>query len=174
MARSWWAALAFVVLLGASASAALAAKPVQIALFDPAQIFPRDEAIHGIRFNLIYGSNIEMKGLDLGVANRVSGDFTGVQWGIVGMIGGSFVGWQTNYINLNEGSGEGLMTSLYNQTRSFTGVQFGVVNYTDAMEGLQVGLVNVTRTMNGLQIGLVNVIQSKDDLPVLPIVNWVF
>jgi hypothetical protein len=40
--------------------------------------------------------------------------------------------------------------------------------------GVQLGLLNKTTWMHGIQIGLLNIITNKDDLPILPIVNWHF
>ena len=42
------------------------------------------------------------------------------------------------------------------------------------MGGLQVAIVNFAEDLHGLQIGLINIIRSKDDFPILPIVNWKF
>src|ERR1051326_2072036 len=45
-------------------------KPINIALVNPIQIFPEDNAIQGIRINFIYGKNVSMAGLDWGLANQ--------------------------------------------------------------------------------------------------------
>ncbi len=149
------------------------AKPIQIALFSPVQIFKPDTAVHGLRLDLIYGANREMQGFDVGIASRTAGDFSGVQWTVVGIVDGKFTGWQNSYINISK-TFEGVATGLYNGTDAAHGFQWGFINNTKSMRGFQLGFVNVTQKMNGLQIGLVNVIQDKKSLPVLPIVNWSF
>ncbi len=37
-------------------------KPVNIALFNPVQIFPENNSIQGLRINFIYGKNVSMAG----------------------------------------------------------------------------------------------------------------
>jgi hypothetical protein len=32
----------------------------------------------------------------------------------------------------------------------------------------------MTQTLYGLQIGVINVVRQKENLPILPIVNWAF
>jgi hypothetical protein len=149
------------------------AKPVQLALWSPAQIFAPGTAIHGVRLNLIYGVNAEMVGLDVGIANRTTGDCKALQYGIVGLVEGKFTGWQDNFINVSTDF-EGFQSGAYNGADSCRGFQWGFVNNTKSMRGFQLAFVNLTEQMHGLQIGLVNVIRAKDSLPILPIVNWKF
>jgi hypothetical protein len=52
--------------------------------------------------------------------------------------------------------------------------QWGFINHGKNIEGFQLGFVNFAEQLYGLQIGLINVIQSKEKLPILPIVNWSF
>jgi hypothetical protein len=42
------------------------------------------------------------------------------------------------------------------------------------MRGFQFSLVNVAEDMYGVQVGLINIIRSKEDFPILPLVNWKF
>jgi len=149
-------------------------KPVQLALFDPAQVFPNDTSVRGVRLNLLYGYNQDMVGLDLGLVNRTAGVTKGLQHGGVGLVESDFVGWQDNFVNVTKGSFQGLQSGAFNSVGSGEGVQFGVLNVADHVHGLQLGLLNVTNTLEGLQIGLLNVASGKESLPVLPIVNWSF
>ncbi len=136
-------------------------QPVQLALFNPVQIFPEQQAIAGLRLNLIYGKNTRVEGLDLGLVNHTtSGLSQGVQFGFVGYNEADFTGWMDNTINISKGSCKGL--------------QWGLVNHTKSMNGVQLGLVNYAGTMHGLQIGLVNIIKQGGAFPVFPIVNWSF
>jgi hypothetical protein len=136
-------------------------RPVQLALFTPVQVFPEDDSISGIRLSLLYGRNVSVTGLDLGLINHATaGTSKGLQFGLVGLVDSDFVGWQDSYVNVVKGN--------------FKGFQWGFVNYARSAKGFQLGFVNYAESMNGLQIGLVNIIRQGGVLPVLPIVNWSF
>lgn len=135
--------------------------PIQLALVTPIQIFPEDYSITGIRFNLLYGRNVAVTGVDFGLINHTtSGETVGVQWGAIGLADGDFVGWQDNIVNVVR--------------NDFEGLQWGLINYANHASGLQFGLVNYAITLQGLQIGLVNVIKQGGQFPVFPIINWSF
>jgi hypothetical protein len=134
-------------------------KPVQLALFNPVQIFDESTSISGIRISLIYGKNASVGGLDWGFVNQTtSGKSTGWQASFVGINATDFVGLQTGFVNLTDGNIEG--------------VQWGFYNHAGYMNGLQLGFINHCGSMKGLQIGLVNIIQTGGQFPVFPIVNW--
>lgn len=147
-------------------------KPFQLALVDPVQIVPSSQGISGFGLNLIYGKNAFLHGVELGIANHVTGEVQGVQWGFVNITGGNFVGWQDGAVNITSGSFEGLQSAwLVSTSKSVSGVQFSLVNHAEHVHGLQFGLVNHTVTMKGIQIGLVNIIERGGWLPVCVIVN---
>lgn len=136
-------------------------KPIQLALFNPVQIFPENTSITGLRFSLLYGKNAKMNGVDLGLVNFTSSDQMGIQWGFVGYTEGNFTGWQDNFVSITKGN--------------FVGLQSGAVTYNSGkVSGLQFAIVNYAETMNGLQIGLVNIIGKGGFLPVFPIFNFSF
>ena len=137
-------------------------KPIQLALFNPVQIFDENTSITGLRINLIYGKNAQVSGLDWGLINHMtSGVSKGVQFGLVGIVEADFMGWQDNGVNITHGK--------------FEGLQWGIVNYAGTVSGVQIGLVNYAANMTkGLQIGLINVIKQGGQFPVFPIVNWAF
>lgn len=149
-------------------------RPINLALFDPVQIFKREHSIHGFRFNLLYGYNQEMKGLDLGLVNRAGGSVTGLQWGLVHWAEADLLGAQLGFVNYLKGNGTGAQLSALNLADGFKGVQWGgIVNYAPRVTGLQFGLVNITDQLHGLQIGLVNVAKNGF-LPVFVIFNFCF
>ena len=163
------AALTAAVGLAALASeleAQSADEPFEFALFSPLQVRGPDSAIQVLRLSLIYGENVSVKGLDIGLVM--------LQWGLVGFVEGDFVGWQNTWVNVVDGTVTGLQTGLYNQTAAGEVFQLGLVNMADDVSGFQLGLVNFAENMYGLQIGLVNIIQSKTAFSFLPIVNWSF
>lgn len=136
-------------------------RPIQLALVTPIQIFPEDNSITGVRLNLLYGRNVSVSGLDLGLINHTTtGMFKGWQHGLVGIADADFLGWQDCAVNVTKGRCEGF--------------QWGIVNYSGEMSGFQLGFVNYAMTMKGLQIGLVNIIKQGGQFPVFPIVNWSF
>lgn len=137
-----------------------AERPIQLSLVTPIQIFPPSDSIVGFRFNLLYGRNAAMTGLDLGLVNHTTGQFTGVQFGLAGIAESGFLGWQDNAVNITNGQ--------------FEGLQFGAFNYAEHARGLQLGLVNYAGTIKGLQIGIVNIIRSGGMLPVCIIFNGSF
>jgi len=154
-------ALVVIALIYVSTPAEAQPRPVQLALVTPIQIFPEDDAILGVRLNLLYGRNASVMGLDLGLVNHVTtGISTGAQYGAVGLVDSDFVGLQNNLVNAANGK--------------FDGFQLGIVNYAKVANGFQLGFVNYAESMRGLQIGVVNIIQRGGAFPVFPIVNWSF
>jgi hypothetical protein len=144
-----------------SQSAQAQDSPVQVALFNPIQLVSAQKSIMGIRWNIIYGKNASVTGLDIGMVNHTtSGTSVGVQFGLVGYNESNFTGWMDNSVNITKGKSKG--------------VQLGFVNYARSMNGVQLGFVNYAGSMEGLQIGLVNVITQGGAFPVFPIVNWSF
>ena len=147
-------------------------KPINLALWDPIQIFKNDVAIHGVRLN-IYGVNSELKGVDIGIANFITGNTTGIQWGVVNMTKGEFVGWQSAPINLVEGHMTGLQTGmLFARNGSGKGLEAAGVTMSDNFVGLQLGVVNYAVQYHGLQLGLINIIKEGGMLPFFPIFNF--
>ena len=152
------AAVPLIILMASATGLRAQAKhPINLALVTPVQIQPAEDIISGFRFNLIYGRNAGMTGLDVGLANHVSGPLHGVQLGLVNMTDAG-VGFQWAAVNLNEGEFEGLQWGWYNQT--------GLNN------GLQLGLVNYAQKAKGIQVGLVNIIKQGGQFPIMVIVNW--
>ena len=153
--------LAALILIVISTPVQAQNRPIQIALVTPIQIFPEDNSISGFRFNLIYGRNVSVTGMDLGLVNHTTtGVSKGVQSGIVGLADSDFIGLQDNWVNVTKGN--------------FEGLQWGIVNYAKVANGFQIGIVNYADSMKGLQIGVVNIIRQGGTFPVFPIVNWSF
>jgi len=152
-----------------------AEKTLQLSLFNPIQVRPEETSIFLLRVNLIYGKNVSVKGLDIGIVNHCTGGVTkGIQWGLVGFVEGDFIGWQDHFVNISGGTFTGLQSGFYNDLDNGEAFQFGFINRARTVSGFQLGFVNYTESMYGLQIGLINFIKEKDKLPVLPIVNWSF
>jgi hypothetical protein len=107
-------ALSILTIMLAMPSAVAEDKPVQLALLNPVQLVPESNSISGLRLSLLYGRNVSVTGVDLGLVNHTtSGITTGFQWGFV------------------------------NVAEHASGFQLGFVNYARSMKGLQIGLVNI-------------------------------
>lgn len=136
-------------------------KPIQIALFTPMQIFPEETSITGVRWNVLYGKNSSVTGLDFGLVNRTTEKMSiGVQFGILGFADRGWTGLQGNFVNVTR--------------NEFKGIQFGFLNYAEDANGVMIGIINYARRLYGLQIGLFNLIEAGGVAPVMPIVNWAF
>ena len=136
-------------------------KAFQLSLFTPLQIRPEEDSIKYFRFNLIYGKNASLVGLDLGLVNHLtSGESKGVQVGFANWVDADCKGLQYGALNITKGT--------------FTGWQWGFVNSSGHTKGFMLGFINIADSMYGLQIGLVNVIKEGGMLPFFPIFNFSF
>jgi hypothetical protein len=154
-------AILFLILIVFQLPAYSQSKPCQIALVNPAQIHPEETHISGFRWNIIYGKNASVTGIDVGFINHTTeGLSKGFQGGFIGINDADFIGWQDNAFNITRGNVEGVQTGFYNSADNVNGIQIGIVNYA--------------RSMKGFQIGLVNIISQGGAFPVFPIINWSF
>jgi len=150
-------------------------KPINLALFDPVQIYKKDVPIKGFRFNLIYGNNSAMTGVDIGLANWVTGETKGIQWGLINYTMGNFTGWQSAPVQKVGGHMLGVQSGwLASINATGKGLQFSGVTYSDDFIGLQLGVVNYAIELHGIQIGLINIIKNGGMLPFFPIFNFSF
>lgn len=154
-------ALLFVLVVVLGSQVRAGEQAIQLSLFTPIQIHPEGEIVSGFRFNLLYGRQATVVGLDLGLVNHTTtGLSKGVQWGLVNYTDASFLGMQHGMVNVT--------------MKDFEGFQWGFVNYAHKANGFQLGFVNYAHTLHGLQIGLVNIIKQGGQFPVFPFVNWSF
>jgi hypothetical protein len=136
-------------------------KPIQLALFNPVQLFPENTSVTGLRLSLLYGKNNTVTGIDIGLVNETTSVQKGIQWGLVGLTKGGFTGFQTNFVSISKGNFEGLQWSFVN-------------HHSGHFNGLQLSFVNYTTTLKGLQIGLINIISQGGFMPIFPIFNFSF
>lgn len=156
-AKGLWLGLVAMALVGTVVASA--AVPVQIGIVgDSAQLFGADREVVGLRLNLPYSENVEITGLDLGIAGG----------------GGTIRGIRLNAINLSDVMSCGFEVGLVNIDEAATGFQLGLVNIVKGqMDGLQIGLFNHVGGLHGVQIGIINIIDSGD-VKMMPIVSWAF
>jgi len=159
------------LLLPAAPARAQDEHPISIGLFPPVQIVPENESVRGFRLSL-YGKNVNVTGLDVGVANYTTGNFLGAQFGVVGISDGDVEGWQSNWVNITRGQMQGLQDGIVSVTETGRGVQFSGYNQAQNFRGLQLGIVNYAGYLAGVQVGLINIIRDNGQFPVFPIVNW--
>lgn len=88
-----------ILCLPISSMAQSSAKPIQIALWHPVQIFDEDTSINGVRISIFYGVNQDVYGLDYGLVNKLKGNIKGSQVGIVNLVEGDMGGIQSGLVN---------------------------------------------------------------------------
>ena len=135
--------------------------PVVISLADPIQ-FPQDNYnVVGLRWDIFYGNNFTVTGLDFGLVGRVNDSFTGLALDAASWVEGDAVGAQLSGLaNIVKGNATGLQIgSVVNYNHGvFTGAQAGLVNYDGTLAGLQLGGLNWDKGIcYGLQVGAGNV-----------------
>jgi hypothetical protein len=184
--------LGFMIFLGGAGFVRAEEQPVQLALFNPIQIFSEEDSIQYFRWNFIYGVNADVRGLDIGLVNQTTGSQRGLQSGLVNVTQ-EFHGWQNGFVNSNEGSDKsiglqtgfisyvngdfsGLQWGTFNIVKGeYHGTQVGLFNSAGDLHGLQVGFINYADSISeGVQIGLANVNEAKDPFWILPFVNGKF
>jgi hypothetical protein len=148
----------------------------QLSLWSPVAVRPETVGIKVFRLNIIYGRNVSIKGLDLGIANHCTGGVSKAwQIGLLNSCEGDFIGWQDGWVvNLTYGKFTGFQSGIYNGVEDAEGLQMGIINRAGSMSGVQLGFVNWCESMYGLQIGLANYIATKETLPFFVFVNWSF
>ena len=92
---------------------ARADSPYQVSFIHPIQLIDPLVNIRGVRFNVIYGVNHDVSGLDIGLINQVNRHQKGLQVG------------------------------LFNSSFKTSGVQLGIINKTNNLHGVQIGLINI-------------------------------
>ena len=178
------------VLVGVTGmSQVMASEPFQLSLTPEVAIHDRSERIEGLALSIwgenpqsalavgfVNGSTGESAGLSVGLLNYAD-SYTGLQWGLVNYTSGDFTGWQGGFFL-------GIVGSVVNYTGgTMTGFQCSVVNYAGDLNGFQLGIVNYAdKAKAGLQIGIVNIMPRNewfsrlpDELaPAMILVNWCF
>jgi len=86
-----------------------------------------EKRVKGLALDLIYGENMSVTGLGLGLVTCALDDSEGMQLGL-GTI---------------SDEGYGFQFGLFNYGRSFYGLQLGVMNWAKDLSGVQIGLINV-------------------------------
>lgn len=170
MKRVAFTFICFVLVVSlAGVTQARSPSPIGFSVFKPIQYPSPTQSVRGIRFNLIYGLNRNLTGLDVGLLlpiNVVSNRLNGIQLGLYNRAGrGQGIQW--GILNSVQDDFEGLQMGLYNRSRYMTGVQFGLVNISHHLSGLQVGLANIKGQPGS---GWPREVPHR----FFPIVNWTF
>ena len=168
-------------LMIAPANAAMS--PLGISVFPPVQFPSEPFTVAGARVNLLWGSHMDVYGIDVGVLGNITahdmigvqvaglmnwnkGDSTAIGLQLAGLANMSvnkahLVGVQAagilNY-NHGEGSDLGVIVAPVNLTE-FTkvmGLEVGLYNIASEVYGFQIGLINKTQRLHGIQIGVLN------------------
>jgi len=175
---------------GATLSGA-GATALQLAVFNPVQLFRESYDVYGLRLNLPYGKNVSVYGADIGVFGWAANEAGALQLGVAnrcGSLAGAQIGGLCNVVDKEMSGfqlaafsmagqlGNGLQLGVVNVSgENYSGVQIGGFNYGRGdVYGLQLGVVNVATTMTGLQFGLLNFIWKSQFLTFAPILNGYF
>ncbi len=153
--------LCLAIILFSASPLAAECYPLQMSLYSPVQLIPKDKTICGVRLDLIWGDNNAVQGIDIGLANGAD-SVQGIQ------IGGINRGPRTSerdswglQIGLINGGGQTDLLGHKVGHASFTGVQAaGLGNISDEVTGIQIGLFNVAYIVNGIQISI-NIVPSN-------------
>ena len=148
-------------------------KYFQLSLWSSLQVYNQDYSIHGVRL-AIYGMNRDVFGLDAGLIIEARRDMKGVQLGFITWARRNCAGWQHGFFGVVKRDMTGFQSGFFNGAKKATGFQFGLFNMTTEATGFQLGLINKATWLKGIQIGLLNIATEKDNLPILPIINWSF
>lgn len=168
-------------------------RSTDFSIFYPAQVGSEFDSVDGVRFNIFYAKNNNLRGLDLGLlgVGQWTGDVQGVQLNVLGsIVEGDMTGWQTGLYTQTDGEFTGVKGGFINlQGDDLVGWQYGAISLADSevaglqtglfnkagsVNGVQLGLINFTDQLYGLQIGLLNFNVEADPLYVFPIVNFSF
>lgn len=94
-------------------------------------IYGRNTSVRIIDLGLVNHTTSGLsKGLGWGFVNYAEADFKGIQLGTANVVGGNFEGFAWGFVNY---------------ARHARGLQLGFVNYAETMYGVQVGLLNIIK-----------------------------
>ncbi len=128
----------------------------------PGTNMPADQTVKGVRFNLLYGKNTNMSGLDVNIlALGETNNFTGVQLPIfyglgANKVNNSFTGVGLGAANIHLGQSTGVVLGFVNYTNDFTGLQWGFVNFNQKKSVINLGGINFNEGESIVDIGFIN------------------
>lgn len=149
--------------------------PVQLSIWPGAQLVDVDGKVQGFRLSLPFSGNVEMNGLDIGLASGTTKNVSALQ--ITGI--GNFVGQdadaiQISCVNIVERHMTGCqIAALFNAGRTVDALAIaglgnnyaedgnglflaGLYNYGTTFQGVSIGVANVATYATGFQVGAVN------------------
>ena len=135
--------------------------PVQLAIWNPLQVFDSQRSILGLRYSLIYGVNQDVSGLDISTGmTSTKGDFAGVQIGAFNIIDGIATGLQFGVFGSDTRKGEirgvqvGLLAGSF--SGDVTGLQLSLGGNSGAeTQGAQLGgFFNAADKAAGIKVGV--------------------
>lgn len=150
----------------------------QASLFYPIQAYADDYYVDGLRVDIIYGVNEDVKGTDIGMFNNTKRNAHGFELGLVNWVKEDFGGWQCGLFNEVSHDFKGFQLGLLsNRTKgSLEGLQASVLfNHTEEdLRGVQLGIVNITGSLYGVQIGVLNFNDCEKYLGFFPFIRAAF
>lgn len=138
--------------------------PFQISVMNPAQIFPENRDIHGLRVSILHGCNGDLNGIDAGPIsiNICEGRLIGIQaGGLLNSAEKGAIGLQVGIgVNLSENTVGMQVAGVGTKSSTISGAQIaGVFNNSETCRGLQAGLANRSVNLDGLQMGFIGIVE---------------
>ena len=150
--------------------------PLEVSLWTPLQLTSPARNVYGLRWNIFYGENFNVYGVDVGLSGYAFNNIGGLQASAFNWVDGNMaaiqLGGLANVVNANadgiqfgglvnytRGEFRGLqLGSLLNCDGEFCGVQLATFNYVNgASMGVQLGVANsAVSEFHGWSCGLVN------------------
>ena len=145
-----------------------------------------DKMVNALSFNILWGRNGGLNGIEIGGVNTILGDLTGLQLALIGnQVKGKAQGIQLAGLgNLTEEDFKGIQAALignfaqkradglqaallFNYAKGYTKKQFSLgVNMASQVDNNQIGMVNAANYVKGKQIGLFNFADKIDGTPI--------
>ncbi len=149
---------------------------------------PSDPNVSGMRFSLLHGKNVNVRGFDLGIlslseSSRKSG--FGLVLGVDKVTQEMDGGAAFSLVNYHKGKDRGLNAAFINRVNDTSeAVTIGFVNIADGptnfdlgginvseSSNYQLGFINYTKKISGFQFGFVNIAENGF-LPWFPVFNF--
>ncbi len=128
--------------------------PFQLSIFSPIAFPIEEDNIEGFRFNIIYGKNKSVSGIDIGIIQHTTERSEGFQLGVFNC-GNTMNGLQLSMVGNETKINNGVQISTgFNISTESNGLQIApVLNFANSINGQQITFgANFAKEINGPQI----------------------
>jgi hypothetical protein len=148
---------------------------------------PKGDNVKGMRLVFLYGTNNEVRGMDLGFAafaesknqsgftfnmgiSKITGESRGCACALINIHEGTDHGFNAAFINIINDATKGVNVSFVNMTEGTSAVDIGGLSMSKKSK-TQIGFINFTEEIEGLQIGFLN-FADNGFFPMFPFFNY--